>query len=159
MERRTEKSMKCHGIPGNKYNPYAWILGEPDIGEGTWIGAFTLLDAKYASLKIGKGCDISSGTQILTHSTAKRCISERKYNKVDYKSIEIGDHVFIGTNVTILMGAKIGHHSIIAAGSVVPENMDVLPYSLVAGVPAKIKKDIKEEVEMLIKDGNEDTSN
>jgi acetyltransferase-like isoleucine patch superfamily enzyme len=143
--------MNNHGIPKNKYNPHAWILGEPEIGEGTWIGAFTLIDGKNAKLKIGKGVDVSSGVQILTHSSAKRCTTERKYNIVDSKPVEIGDYVFIGTNAVILMGAEIGHHSIIGAGCVVTENMKIPPYSLVVGVPGKIKKNIKEEIEELMK--------
>jgi len=139
--------MKDHGIPPNKYNPHAWILGDPKIGEGTWIGAFTLIDAKHAPLKIGKGCDISSGAQILTHSTATRCVTERRYDKIDAKPVIIEDYVFVGTNAVILMGATIGHHSIVAAGCVIPEDMNVPPYSLVAGIPGKIKKNIKKEIE------------
>lgn len=135
-----------HGILPNKYNPHAWILGNPDIGEDVWIGAFTLIDAKYAFLKIGKGCNISSGAQIVTHDTSKRCVSQRKYDKVDSMPVEIGDYVYIGTNAVILMGCKIGHHSIIAAGAVIKQNTVIPPYSLVAGVPAKIKKSIKSEV-------------
>ena len=57
-----------HGIPPNRFNPHCWITGEPEIGEKTWIGAFTLIDG-LGGLKIGRGCDISSGVQILTHST------------------------------------------------------------------------------------------
>ncbi|MAG08699.1 acetyltransferase [Candidatus Woesearchaeota archaeon] len=144
-------NVKEHGIPKNKYNPHSWILGKPEIGKGTWIGAFTLIDAKYASLKIGKGCDISTGAQILTHSTVKRCVSERKYNKADAKPVEIGDYVSVGTNAVILMGAKVGHHSIIAAGCVVPEGMKIPPYSLVTGVPGKIKKSVKKEINKLMK--------
>lgn len=143
--------MDDHGFPKNKYNPHCWILGKPKIGEGTWIGAFTLIDAKYADLSIGKSCDISSGAQIITHSTVKRCISERKYGKVDSAPIEIGDFVFVGTGAIILKGSKIGHNSVIAAGCVVPENSDIPPYSLVTGVPGKVKKNIKHEVESLQK--------
>jgi hypothetical protein len=73
-----------HGIPENPYNPYCWITGKPDIGEQTWIGAFTLIDG-LGGLKIGRGCDISSGAQILTHSTVRRCLTERQFDKVDYR--------------------------------------------------------------------------
>lgn len=127
-----------HGLPENPYNKHAWILGEPEIGERVWIGAFCLIDALHASLKIGKGCDISSGSQILTHSTIKRCISERRYERIDADSVLIGDFCFIGTNAIILKGSQIGHHSVIAAGAVVVENSQIPPHSLVAGVPAKI---------------------
>ena len=125
-------------IPPNPYNPFSWILGKPKIGKGTWVGAFCLLDALHAPLTIGKWCDISSGAQILTHSTIRRCISERKYNKVDSKPTEIGDYCFIGTNAVILMGSKIGHHSVIGAGTVVLEGATIQPYSLIVGVPGKV---------------------
>lgn len=55
--------------------------------------------------------------------------------------VTIEDAVWIGTRATILDGVTVGHHSIVAAGSVV--NKDIPPYSIVGGVPAKIIKMIK----------------
>lgn len=127
-----------HGFPENVYNKHAWIAGNPEIGERVWIGAFCLIDALYAPLKIGKGTNVSSGAEILTHSTVRRCISEKRHGEVDSAPTEIGEFCFIGTNATVLMGAKIGHHSVIGAGAVVGEGMKIPPYSLVVGVPAKI---------------------
>jgi acetyltransferase-like isoleucine patch superfamily enzyme len=135
-----------HGLPPNPYNPHAWIVGTPAIGEGTWIGAFTLIDGS-GGLSIGRGCDISSGAHILTHSTARRCVSERRYDRIDRKPVHIGDYVFVGENATILMGCVVGHHSIVAAGAVLAEDMDVPPYSLVAGVPARVVRNVKDEIE------------
>jgi acetyltransferase-like isoleucine patch superfamily enzyme len=130
----------------NPYNPHCWITGTPSIGDGTWIGAFTLIDG-LGGLKIGKGCNISSGAQILSHSTVRRCVTERKYDRVDHKSTEIGDFVFVGANAVIQMGAKIGDHSVIGAGAVVLEEAVIPPYSLVVGVPARIVRDIRGEAE------------
>src|SRR3989344_8868590 len=126
-----------HGLPDNPYNKHSWVLGKPEIGDRVWIGAFTLIDALHAPLKIGRGTDISSGAQILTHSTVRRSVSEKRYPDVDSAPTEIGEFCFIGTNAVILKGCKIGHHSVIGAGAVVPENTKVPPYSLVVGVPAK----------------------
>lgn len=127
-----------HGLPENPYNKHAWILGEPEIGERVWIGAFCLIDALRAPLKIGRGTDISSGAQVLTHSTVIRSVSEKRHGEVDVAPTEIGEFCFIGTNAVILKGCKIGHHSVIGAGAVVPENTIIPPYSLVVGVPAKV---------------------
>src|SRR5438046_8468875 len=113
-----------HGIPWNRFNAHCWITGTPEIGEGTWIGAFTLIDGQ-GGLTIGKGCDVSSGAQILTHSTVRRCVTERKWPKVDRQPTVLEDHVFVGTNAVILMGCHIGHHSVIAAGAVVREGTQV----------------------------------
>jgi carbonic anhydrase/acetyltransferase-like protein (isoleucine patch superfamily) len=136
-------------LPQNPYNPHCWIAGSPTIGEGTWIGAFTLIDG-LGGLKIGKGCNISSGAQILSHSTVRRCLSEERYDKVDQKATEVGDNVFVGANAVVQMGAKIGDHCVIGAGAVVLEDTVIPPYSLVAGVPARVVRDIRSEVDSWI---------
>ncbi len=118
-----------------------WLIGEPSIGPGCWIGAFTLIDGS-GGLTIGKGCDISSGAQILTHSSMRRTVTERRHPHVDRAPTVIGDHVFVGTNAVILMGAKVGHHSVVAAGAVIKEFEEFPPYSLIAGVPAVRKGDV-----------------
>ena len=141
-----ENAKLDHGIPANRYNPHCWITGQPEIGEGTWIGAFTLLDGQ-GGLKIGQGCDISCGAQILTHSTVRRCLSEHRHNRIDLKSTVVEDHVFIGTSAVILMGCHVGHHSVIAAGAVLLEDTRVPPYSLVAGVPARVVRDLQADVQ------------
>lgn len=122
-------------FPPNPYNPLCWVIGTPSIGEKCWVGAFTLLDGS-GGLTIGSGCDISSGAQILTHSSMRRTVTERRYPDVDRAPTVIGDHCFIGTSAVVLMGAHIGHHSVVAAGAVVTEFAEFAPYSLIAGVPA-----------------------
>ena len=121
-------------IPPNAYNEHAWIVGDPDIGEGTWIGPFTLLDGS-GGLRIGVGCDISAGAQLYSHSTARRCVSARAYATVDRAPTILGDHVFVGAGAVILMGVTIGDGVVVGAGAVVTG--DVTPYTVVAGVPAR----------------------
>ena len=53
-----------------------------------------------------------------------------------FPGVVIEDGVWIGTRSVILDGVIVGENSIIAAGSVVTKN--VLPYSIVGGVPAKL---------------------
>jgi carbonic anhydrase/acetyltransferase-like protein (isoleucine patch superfamily) len=45
------------------------------------------------------------------------------------------------------MGARVGDHCVIGAGAVVLEDAVILPYSLVAGVPARVVREIRGEVE------------
>ena len=52
-----------------------------------------------------------------------------------YAPIVVDDEVWIGANVTILPGIHIGRCSVIGAGSVVTK--DVMPYTIIAGVPAR----------------------
>lgn len=121
-------------IPPNPYHDHAWIVGEPVIGEGTWIGAFTLIDGS-GGLTIGRGCDISCGAHIYTHSTVRRCVSGRTHAAVDRAPVSIGDRVFIGANAVVMMGVTIGESAVVAAGAVVTR--DVPPFTVVGGVPAR----------------------
>jgi acetyltransferase-like isoleucine patch superfamily enzyme len=133
-------------LPPNPYHELAWIAGQPEIGPDCWIGAFTLIDG-LGGLKIGRGCNISSGAQILSHSTVRRCVTEKAHAKVDYRPTEIGDWVFVGANAVVLMGCQVGHHSVIGAGAVLTEGSEVPPYSLVVGVPARVVRSLEADIE------------
>lgn len=84
--------------------PSAIILGDPEIGEGTWIGHFCVIDGSQG-LVIGRNCSIASGVHIYTHSTHE-LTTEGKQKLVG--RVEIGDNVAIGANSVILHGCKIG---------------------------------------------------
>jgi len=124
----------AHGLPDNPFNPHTWIIGEPVIGPGTWIGAFAVMDGS-GGLTIGAGCDIGCGVQIYTHSTIRRCVSGRAYEQVDRAPVVLGDRVFVSPNAVILMGVRIGDQAVISAGAVVTK--DVAAGTVVAGVPAR----------------------
>jgi len=51
--------------------------------------------------------------------------------------------VLVGANAVILEGVRVGHHAVVAAGAVVVD--DVEPYTVVAGVPAKVIKRVDEK--------------
>jgi acetyltransferase-like isoleucine patch superfamily enzyme len=91
--------------------PSSIILGDPDIGEGTWIGHFTVIDGS-GTLKIGKNCSIASGVHIYTHST-HLLVTEHK-DKV-LGPVIIGDNVAIGANSVIMYDVTIGNNVVIPA--------------------------------------------
>ena len=91
----------------------------------------------YNEITIGNGVAISENFTIWD-SDAHQMINGSEPTQ----PIVIGNNVWIGTNVTVLKGVKIGDGCIIAAGSLVTK--DVPANCLAAGVPAKV---IKENVE------------
>lgn len=126
-------------LPANPYHPLAWIVGEPDIGDDVWIGAFTVIDGS-GGLSIGHGCDIAAGAHIYTHSTVARCLTDRARD-IERAPTTIGRNVHIGANAVVLMGSEIGDFSAIGAGAVVREGTVAPPYSLLVGVPARVIPD------------------
>ena len=128
-----------HHLPANPYNPHAWILGEPVIGDDVWMGAFTVIDGRRG-LDIGHGCNISAGAQIYSHSTVERCLSDRAL-PIQRAATRIGRNVHVGANAVILMGSDIGDFSVVGAGTVVKEGTVAPPYSVLVGVPARVIPD------------------
>lgn len=61
----------------------------------------------------------------------------------------IEDDVMIGANVVILEGVRVGKGAVVAAGAVVTE--DVLPNTVVAGMPAKVIKQKDEQTKDKVK--------
>jgi carbonic anhydrase/acetyltransferase-like protein (isoleucine patch superfamily) len=64
---------------------------------------------------------------------------------VVFESCEIRRSALVGMNAVILHGAIIGEEALVAALSVVPENMEVPPRTLVAGAPARVRKELSGE--------------
>lgn len=126
-------------FPENPYHPLCWVIGEPTIGKGTWIGPFTIIDGS-GGLTIGEGCDVSAGAKIYTHSSARRCLSGRAFNEVERESTSIGNNVFVGSNAVLFAGITVGDSSIIQANSVVTK--DVPPRVMVSGNPAVIVAEV-----------------
>ena len=111
----------------------AIILGEPEIGEGTWIGHFTVLDGSHG-LKIGKNCSIASGVHIYTHTTHLQTV---KVGPKLVGKVEIGDNVAIGANSVIHFGVSIGNNSLIHALSMVNPNTKIPSHEAWGGIPAE----------------------
>jgi acetyltransferase-like isoleucine patch superfamily enzyme len=111
----------------------AYVYGDVQVGEGTWIGPNVLLDGS-GTLRIGAGCNISAGAQIYTHDTVMRVLSEGRA-EVDRAPTLIADWCHIGAGAIVAKGVTIGDHVVVGAGAFV--NRDVAPYSVVAGVPAR----------------------
>ncbi len=120
----------------NPFHPLVWIVGNPKIGKNVYIGGMSEINAKDASVIIGNDCDIASFVSINCADTHKKCIGLKK--DVDRNDIILENNIFVGSHVVIKGGAHIGHHSVIAAGTIV-DGIKIPPYSLVIGNPMTIK--------------------
>ena len=119
---------------GSSMYDSSYLYGDVKVGEGTWIGPFTILDGS-GGLEIGDHCSISSGVQIYSHETVEWALTGGKA-KYRYAPTRIGNSCFIGSLTVIRMGVKIGDHVLIGAQSFV--NKDIPAYSIATGSPAKI---------------------
>lgn len=113
-------------------------VGDVIIGDHTRIGLHNTI---IGPVTIGNHVNLAQGITVtaLNHNfdDSDKRIDEQG---VSTTPVVIEDDIWIGANAVILPGVTIGHHSVVAAGAVVTKN--VPPHSLVAGVPAKIIKQI-----------------
>ena len=113
-------------------------VGDVIIGDHTRIG---LHNTVIGPVTIGSHVNLAQSITI----TALNHNFEERNQRIDEQGVStnpvvIGDDIWIGANAVVLPGVNIGNHSVVAAGAVVTKN--VPPHSLVAGVPAKIIKEI-----------------
>lgn len=134
--------------------------GKIEIGDRTFIGGGTFICID--GIKIGNDVMISWGCTVADNNSHshiwakrendvldwKRGIDENKlgfyknWQNVKHSKITIKNKVWIGFNSIILKGVTIGEGAIVGAGSVVTK--DVPDWTIVAGNPAKIKREIPE---------------
>ena len=98
------------GMQENRFHPLVWIVGEPHIGVGVYIGAFSEVNARNANVEIGDYCDIASFVSINCADSHKLCLGLQK--SVARGDILIQEHVFIGSHSMVKGGTYIGHHSV-----------------------------------------------
>ncbi|CAK0751961.1 CatB-related O-acetyltransferase [uncultured Gammaproteobacteria bacterium] len=129
----------------------------PNVTAGKYLGMNA--DCFIARATIGAYCSIGARTSInpFNHPTSWLSTHEFQYHANSYNWVEewndfarlertpdmfeattIGNDVWMGHNVNVMPGVKVGDGAVIGAGSVVTR--DVPPFAIVAGVPAVVKK-------------------
>jgi acetyltransferase-like isoleucine patch superfamily enzyme len=127
------------------------------IGESTFVHSFCILRAFNGYIHLGRDCSLNPycvvyagggieiGNCVRVGPHTAMIASEHRYERTDVpiyeqgtvgRGIRIEDDVWIGVNCSILDGVTIGRGAIVGAGAVVTK--DVEPYSIVAGVPARV---------------------
>ncbi|MFC3298536.1 gamma carbonic anhydrase family protein [Arthrobacter agilis] len=127
--------------------PTASLIGEVTIGEhaGVFFGA--TLRADTSTITVGEGTNLQDNVVVHADPGFPARIGARV--TVGHGAVVHGctveDDCLIGMSATVMNGAVIGAGSLVAAGAVVLEGTAVPPRSLVAGVPAKVRKTLGDD--------------
>jgi acetyltransferase-like isoleucine patch superfamily enzyme len=128
------------------------------FGKGTTIRQYAIINTSGGRISLGKGCelgpfgmivtktkDVQIGDHVRMGPQVSMTASNRNYMQKDKlivdqglreEGITIGSDVWIGTGAVITDGVNIGQGAVIASGAVVAKHVE--PYTIVAGVPAKM---------------------
>ncbi len=135
--------LKLSGIDigfDTKINGHTWFYGRGNIviGDRTWIGPGCRFYSTHGTtIHVGSDCDVAPQVAFVTGSHEFGTATRRAGHGYA-QDIIVGNGTWLGARVTLLGGVTVGAGSFVAAGALV--NSEVPPNSLVAGMPAKVKR-------------------
>jgi carbonic anhydrase/acetyltransferase-like protein (isoleucine patch superfamily) len=125
--------------------PTAVLIGDVVIGEGASIWYGVVLRGDQGRIVIGSGTNVQDNVTVHIPEDGSTIIKDNVTigHGAVLEGCVVESGALIGMNAVILQDATIGEQAFVAAGSVVTEGMQIPPRVLVAGVPAKLKKELE----------------
>jgi len=125
----------------------AQVIGDVELGDHASVWMNAVIRGDVHAIRIGAYSNIQDNcvvhvfkeqypTVVADHVTVG--------HSVTLHGCRVDSHCLIGMGATILNDAHIGEESIVAAGSLVPEGMEIPPRSLVMGLPARVRRAVTE---------------
>jgi len=134
--------------------PTASIMGDVTLGaqSSVWYGA--VLRGDMAPIVIGELSNLQDGTIVHVDEGVPCRIGARVGvgHRVILHGCTVEDECLIGMGSILLNEVRIGTGSVVAAGAVIPERMQIPPGSLVMGVPGRIVRPVDDTLARRIAD-------
>jgi carbonic anhydrase/acetyltransferase-like protein (isoleucine patch superfamily) len=135
-------------VPASAYvDASAQLIGDVRLGERASVWFNCVLRGDINAIVVGDESNVQDCSVLHVQSDIPLLIGNRVTlgHSVTVHACTLEDRTLIGMGAVVLDRAVVGTQSIVAAGSVVPMGMIVPPRTLVAGVPAKVKRDLTDE--------------
>ncbi len=131
------------------------VIGDVEIGKDSsvWYGTVIRGDVNY--IRIGRGTNIQDNSVVhVTHDTHPTLIGDfvTVGHRVILHGCKIGNYVLIGMGAVVMDGVEIEDYVLVGAGALLTPNKKFPSGVLVAGFPAKVVRDLKEEEIRLIEE-------
>jgi gamma-carbonic anhydrase len=129
--------------------PTAVIIGDVEIGpeSSIWFGAVLRGDNPEHGIRIGARTSIQDNCVLHVSARGPTIVGDEVTvgHGAVFESCEIRRSALIGMNAVVLHGAVVDEEALVAALSVVPEGMHVPRRTLVAGAPARVRRELSGE--------------
>jgi len=138
-----------------RIDPLAWIaenaviIGDVEIGPGTSVWYNVVIRGDLNAIRIGSNVNIQDGSILHVEYEDGPCLIGDRVT-VGHQSIvhgcTIGDDALIGMGATLLSWSQIGSGALVAAGALVREHENIPARTLWAGVPAKQRGEVNDDM-------------
>jgi phenylacetic acid degradation protein len=129
-------------------HPNATVTGNVSIGRDVYIGPGAAIRGDWGAIIIEDGCNVQENCTI--HMFPGVTVYLREGAHIGHGAVihgaEIGRNSLVGMNAVIMDNVKVGEECIIGALSFVPADMIIPNRKVVVGNPAKIIKDVSDEM-------------
>ncbi len=129
-------------------HPQASVTGNVIIGKHVYIGPGASIRGDWGQIIIEDGCNVQENCTI--HMFPGTTVVLREGAHIGHGAIihggTIGRNVLVGMNAVIMDDVEVGDNSIIGALCFVPAKMNIPERKIVVGNPAKIVKDVSDEM-------------
>lgn len=134
--------------PSSFVHPLATVTGNVIIGKDVYIGPGCALRGDWGGIEIADGCNVQENCTI--HMFPGVTVKLEESVHIGHGAIihgaHIGRNVLVGMNAVVMDDVEVGEESIIGALSFVPANTIIPPRSIVVGNPAKVVKQVSDEM-------------
>ncbi len=122
--------------------PSAELYGRITVGEGSSLWPRCVIRAECQHVTIGRMTNVQDGVMIHVGYDHPTVIGDHCSitHQATVHGAVVEDDCLIGIQAVVMDGAVIGRGSIVAPGAVVREGQIIPPHSIVAGVPAAVRK-------------------
>lgn len=128
--------------------PTAVLIGDVEVGpeSSIWFGAVLRGDNPEHGIRIGRRVSVQDNCVLHVSHRGPTIVEDDATigHGAAFESVIVRRSALVGMNAVLLHGAVIGEASLVAALSVVPEGMEVPPRVLVAGAPAKVRRELSD---------------
>lgn len=129
-------------------HPQACVTGNVIIGKHVYIGPGAAVRGDWGEIIIEDGCNIQENCTV--HMFPGITVYLREGSHIGHGAVihgsGLGKNVLVGMNAVVMDNVQVGEGSIIGALTFVPEGMIIPERKVVVGNPAKIVKDVTEEM-------------
>ena len=129
-------------------HPQANVTGNVIIGKNVYVGPGAVIRGDWGEIIIEDGCNVQENCVIHMFPGTTVLIKENAHlgHSCTIHGAEIGENSLIGMNAVIMDNAVIGKEAIVGALTMVPANMNIPSRKIAIGNPAKIIKEVSDEM-------------
>ncbi|MDZ7599557.1 MAG: gamma carbonic anhydrase family protein [Desulfobacterales bacterium] len=128
--------------------PTAALIGNVTIGGQSSVWFNSVVRADSEAIVIGRETNVQDFTMCHVDAGFPLTIGDRVTvgHRCVIHGCSVADDCLIGMGAIIMNGVRIGRGCIVAAGTVILEHTEIPPFSLVAGVPGKVKRTLEADI-------------